>query len=756
MDAIPSSLAEAALEYAHRGLPVFPCQPRGKTPATEHGCKDATTDTAAVEAVWRTQPKANIGISTDDLVVIDEDGPAGRKSLAALEAKHAPLPATLTQLTGRVDGGKQFIFRRPPGVDIRNSAGKLGDGLDVRSMGGYFIAPPSIHPTGKTYEWIDPNCPIAELPAWVVVELATPAQFNGNGAQPHNGADDGADIPSGQRDDTLFKLACKLRWAGLSFGEVLAKMHTVNGERCKPSLTDRHVVAKVEQAFKYQNQPDAEDLETHCDEEPRPLTQDIPEAEEFPIEALGPNLAPAAVAICGLVQAPPAIAGQSVLGGAALVAQPHADIELPHGQVRPTSVFLGTIADSGERKTTCDSYAMEPIAIFERGLASEYKVLVEAYVNAKAVWDKQRAQVLADKEKRNDPGAQRVALDALGPEPESPLLPVMTCPEPTYEGLVRLLRDGRPSAGLFSSEGGQFIGGFAMSTDNRLKTCAGLANLWDGKPISRVRGGDGSFLLFGRRVSMHLQMQPLVAAELFCDPLLKDQGIFSRILASRPTSLASTRMWREPTAEQIENLSQYKRRMREILSLPLPLVEDTRNELAPRVLKLSSHATNLWTAFHDKVESQLAPDGPLEGVRSLASKLAEHAARLAAVMTLFADIYATEVGEDAMSDGITLAQFYLTEALRIHRISQIDADLRLAQLALKWLQGEWNDSYVSLPDLYRCGPSQVRDLKTARDVTRILERHGWLVRSDGPIEIKGKRRRKAWRIWGKEVRNGVV
>ncbi len=193
------------------------------------------------------------GVATDDLVVIDEDGPAGRKSLAALESKCGPLPVTLTQRTGRVDGGRQFIFRRPPGVDIRNSAGKLGDGVDVRSIGGYFVAPPSIHPSGKTYEWIDPNCPIAELPAWVVVELATPAQSNGNA----NGAD-GGEFAEGQRNDALFRLARSLKLKSLSQAAVLAAVLAENRTKCRPPLPESEAAAIVANSFK---QPDREGFE---------------------------------------------------------------------------------------------------------------------------------------------------------------------------------------------------------------------------------------------------------------------------------------------------------------------------------------------------------------------------------------------------------------------------------------------------------------------------------------------------------------
>ena len=65
---------------------------------------------------------------------------------------------------------------------------------------------------------------------------------------------------------------------------------------------------------------------------------------------------------------------------------------------------------------------------------------------------------------------------------------MLTTEEPTYEGLVKLLDGGWPSVGLFSDEGGRFLGGFAMSEEQRIKTMAGLNSLWDGQPITRTRG----------------------------------------------------------------------------------------------------------------------------------------------------------------------------------------------------------------------------------------------------------------------------
>ena len=91
------------------------------------------------------------------------------------------------------------------------------------------------------------------------------------------------------------------------------------------------------------------------------------------------------------------------------------------------------------------------------------------------------------------------ALLELGPEPEPPLEGQFVTEEPTYEGIFKLLQYGQPSIGIFSAEGGRFIGGHAMSKENQLKTATGLSSLWDGSPMTRTRSGDGCKTLYGRR-----------------------------------------------------------------------------------------------------------------------------------------------------------------------------------------------------------------------------------------------------------------
>jgi hypothetical protein len=163
-------LLKAALAYARRGVPVFPCEPAAKRPLTRNGHWDATRDPRAIGRWWRRWPSANVGVPTgreSGVVVLDVDPDAGgSESLAKLERACGPVPTTATARTG--GGGIHHFFRYPRGKEIRNSAGLLGLGLDVRGEGGYVVVPPSR--TQGPYRWVDTS-PLAEA-SWLIERLA--------------------------------------------------------------------------------------------------------------------------------------------------------------------------------------------------------------------------------------------------------------------------------------------------------------------------------------------------------------------------------------------------------------------------------------------------------------------------------------------------------------------------------------------------------------------------------------------------------
>ena len=167
----------AALSYAKRGWAVLVCKPRGKAPATKHGFKDATTQNSRIVPMWAANTGANVGIATGSvsgIVVLDVDPRnGGDASLLELERLHGPLPETVSVATG--GGGRHLYFAAPKG---RVRSGVLADGLDFKADGGYVIAPPSIHPDGGQYRWLnDPaGTSLAPCPEWIRPSSKTKAR----------------------------------------------------------------------------------------------------------------------------------------------------------------------------------------------------------------------------------------------------------------------------------------------------------------------------------------------------------------------------------------------------------------------------------------------------------------------------------------------------------------------------------------------------------------------------------------------------
>ena len=485
-------------------------------------------------------------------------------------------------------------------------------------------------------------------------------------------------------------------------------------------------------------------------EPPRPLRRQPPHYDPYPVEALGEVLGPATLAIHDKVQAAPAICAQSVLGAAALAVQGHADVVLPTGDIRPVSLFLITVAASGERKTTADERALVPVRAREEALRDAHKHDVVTYKSESDVWEKHRTDILKNKKFKTRQETAG-ALKALGSPPDPPLVPMLTAPEPTYEGLVRLLTEGHPSVGVFSSEGARLIGGHAFSREHRLKTAGGLSEVWEGQPIRRVRAADGSSVLPGRRVSLHLMFQPGVAMELLMDPMLEDQGLLSRMLVTHPPPATGTRQWHEPAPESKVAIEAYYERILSILNAPLPLKAGTANELEPRQLPLSKAARELWIGLVDGVEEHIGPCGHFEPIRAFANKLPEHATRLAAVMALVHDLDCAEVSDTDMDAGIRLAAYYADEGRRLMETGATNPDLALAERLLEWLHDDWKNELVTLPNIYQRGPYAIRDKQTASRIVAILVDHEWLIPVEGRVKIEGVYRREVWKIVEEET-----
>lgn len=263
-------MLEAALSYAARGWAVLPlhtptgqrcscgkpaCTSAGKHPRTQNGLKEASTDPDQIMTWWTRWPDANIGIVTGatsgGLVAIDVDNKRfGDDNLRELADRFGGLPTTPMSLTG---GGYHLLFLST--TEIRNSAGRVAGGVDVRGTGGYIVAPPSLHHSGRRYEWEGSSDPfdadepvaLARLPEWIATLAAEPSR-NQRAAIPAAGTP----IADGGRNETLFRIGCRLRRSGIGEDAICSALLAENEQRCQPPLGEEEVRKIASHAAKYE------------------------------------------------------------------------------------------------------------------------------------------------------------------------------------------------------------------------------------------------------------------------------------------------------------------------------------------------------------------------------------------------------------------------------------------------------------------------------------------------------------------------
>lgn len=480
-------------------------------------------------------------------------------------------------------------------------------------------------------------------------------------------------------------------------------------------------------------------------EEPQPLVREIPEGEAYPVEALGP-IREAVEAVYDKTQAPIAIAAQSALSVASLAVQGFADVETLAG-FAPASLFCLTVAASGERKSACDKLLMSGLREHEADAMQTYRIGLAAHQRDMRLWEAKESRLIKD---ASGTGGEAIeastALDAMPQRPTAPVNPNRTATDPTFEGMVKLFANGNPSLGLFTDEGGSFFGGHAMNSDNKLKTCAGLSGLWDGSAINRTRAGDGATTLYGRRLASHMMAQPVAVRPLLADPIASGQGFLARFLICEPKSNIGFRTRIGSNSESDRALCRFKVKLQSILVSEPQMKEGTTNELEPRQLTLSDDARALLQNFYLATERAQQPNAELSSVTAYASKCAEQAARIAAVLTLWSNQGATTVTGLVMGDAITLSQFYLSEAKRLADAAVISEATEKAELLRKWLIESWGKTEFVPSDVQKLGPNSLRELKAVKPALKMLEESGWIVQlPDGAI-VDGKSRKTAYRI----------
>lgn len=483
----------------------------------------------------------------------------------------------------------------------------------------------------------------------------------------------------------------------------------------------------------------------------KPLIREMPPAVEFDFGCLGSILGPACMATYETVQAPKALIANSYLAAAALASQPFHNILLD-GRTRPIGNYFITFAQSGERKSTVDTWALNPLREHERKNYENWDTQIVKFAHEKEVHEKtlgalsiQYDQALTNEDEINSDRLATLLSNKREIEPKAPLQPHLICEDPTGAGLIRQFHRGSSSLGLFCDEGGRVTGGWGMSKENIITTCGILNQCWDGAPISSTRVENNVPKLFGRRLSAHLMIQPDIGLSWYQNDVTQGSGLSARLLATYPQSTIGSRSYSNLILSEDERYKSYVSDLNRLLSYS-PRRRGTQSpELDPNILKLSNKSQVVYESFYNYIESEMKRNCRLAEISGLASKAPEHACRIASVLHTLEQFDRNELSPQYLEFGIELMNYYLDEALRLRSVQAETSDLSKAGKLLQWLDRR-RSALITLVELYQKGPDFVRTASSARHYLSILVEHGWVRQVNCPTEYDGVMRKDVFQM----------
>ena len=456
-----------AQHYASLGIPVLPlhyikadgvcscggteknpkCKP-GKHPygtLVHHGVGDASTAPDKLRE-WFDGKPYNLGIATgagSGFFALDrDDKDGGDVTLAEWEAEHGSLPGTLTQRTGN---GVHYLFQMPDGIEIRNSQKKLAKGIDIRGTGGYICAAPTIHFSGRQYEWI--GCElmdasrIAAPPSWLITKIqsAAPKKANVMPASPF--PPNIPPLPPGPfclpvavndgegRETTILSYAGQLRGKGLDQATIERTLLDYNTLHVSPPLADDVV---LDRARRYQANLPPEGAAAANDTDwpdPQKLDESLPPVPPFPIKLLPKQIAAYVQDVAERMSCPvdfPAIAAMVALAsalGSRVCCKPYAN----GTWVVPAGAWGMVVSPPSAVKSPPLSEMLRPLYEMDKKAAEQYRADLEQYKLLKGTYDNALKAAIKH-------GSATIGL----PLPVEPTMTRYVVNDSTYEMLVKI------------------------------------------------------------------------------------------------------------------------------------------------------------------------------------------------------------------------------------------------------------------------------------------------------------------------------
>jgi hypothetical protein len=431
--------------------------------------------------------------------------------------------------------------------------------------------------------------------------------------------------------------------------------------------------------------------------DPKPLRQSD-QPNDYPVDRLPGIIGQAVQEVADYVQAPVALVAASALSAVSAVVQTYFSVSRNERLHGPASLFLLTVAESGERKSSVDSLFMQPVRDWEAHQLQEKKRLDAEYQKEWQEWER------AKPEERGEP-----------PEKPGPT-PRMVREDDTSEALLMHLSE-YPIAAVICSEAGIIFGGHAMKPEQVQRHMAQANKLWDGGPIVEGRVNRGETNIPSVRVTMGLMVQPHLMQKLVSqnDGMARGIGFLARFLFCQPVTTQGTRFYKDPPP--MPGLDDFHQRV--TLLLRSVAAKDKLGRLITDHIRFDENAQSVWINFYNQVEEYLGGDSIYSGIRGEASKAAENAARIACCLHVFTMPNHKLIDRKIMADACALMRWYLDEAVRFGRQAEATEEVRNAELLEEWL---------------------IRKFKEARWAGQEFNMTVNMVRQKGPAALRGGKR----------------
>ena len=688
------------------------CTSRGKHPRVNHIIAKNANKESWTEWVKR-WPNMNLGIltgSASGVVVIDIDPRhGGDQELEKLWLEHGSFN-TLSVTTG--GGGKHYYFKLPEGARIKNSAGKVAPGIDVRADGGLVVAPPSI--TAAPYVWdCEPSHEaIADLPPWLL-KLITAPKPPGQAApsvalvKPEFLTTSLDVISEGGRNDFLFKEICKLTSSGLVDDALEARAHEINQSRCRPPLPREEVSHILTSARRYKKQDGAEELASAASwGAPLPVKSGLRE-----VPALGTSLLPPVVRkfveeVAARKSCPPdfpavgcLIAINSLIGTKAFIRpKKHDTWAVPGG------LWGLLIGSPGAMKSPPLNDAISPLEGIERQYANEFMAKKRAY----------DAKIAA---------AKKAKVTELLPDPPVHRRAIIN--DATYETLVIIARDN-PQGFLVLRD--EFAGVLeALTKDNQREARSFFLTAWSGdSSYATDRVGRGHLRADVVNFSMVGTIQPSVLEHYFrsaIDGGGQDDGLMQRLQLMVYPDPAPYVPYDQP--ENLEIYSDYKDLL-EWLSRYDAAAHGAETLGGKPVFRFDAEAQEIFDQWLTRLESRLRSDDSKlsSGLHGHFSKFRSLLPKLALTLHISGQNSGL-ISLPTLKRAMALTNYFWKHAKRVYALGESMRYTKASVLASKISDGELKDGFTSTDILGRSwgGLKMAADVKPALGLLCDL---GWI------------------------------